>query len=60
MRKDEIGDPANLKTDRQMNEQANASAKPKEVQRHLQADIQLHRICFCTTYHTKWIYSFIF
>jgi hypothetical protein len=30
-----------------MNRQANASAKSKEVQRHPQADTQLHHICFC-------------
>lgn len=28
-------------------QQANASAKSKEVQRHPQANAQLHHICFC-------------
>ncbi|MCB0536547.1 MAG: hypothetical protein KDE33_03375 [Bacteroidetes bacterium] len=31
-----------------MNRQANASAKSKEVQRHPQANAQLHHICFCS------------
>jgi len=36
--------------DRNMTERkANASAKSKEVQRHPQADTQLHHICFCPT-----------
>ena len=30
-----------------MNRRANASAKSKEVQRHPQANAQLHHICFC-------------
>jgi len=28
-------------------QQANASAKSKKVQRHPQANSQLHHICFC-------------
>jgi hypothetical protein len=37
-------------TDRQkMNRKPNASAKSKEVQRHPQANTQLHHICFCPT-----------
>ncbi|AMQ56273.1 hypothetical protein AO498_07580 [Algoriphagus sanaruensis] len=37
----------NNKTKGQMNRQANASAKSKEVQPHPQGDTQLHHICFC-------------
>ncbi|HMX77318.1 MAG TPA: hypothetical protein PK841_04035 [Chitinophagaceae bacterium] len=36
-----------------MNEQANASAKSKEVQRHPQANAQLHHICFCPNRTTE-------
>ncbi len=36
-------------TVQKMNRKANASAKSKEVQRHPQADTQLHHICFCPT-----------
>lgn len=32
-----------------MNKQANASAKSKEVQRHPQANAQLHPICLAPT-----------
>jgi hypothetical protein len=40
-------DSAILKRQEKMKRQANASAKSKEVQRHPQADTQLHHICFC-------------
>jgi hypothetical protein len=40
-------DSTTLKRQVKMNRQANASANPKEVQRHPQADTQLYHICFC-------------
>jgi len=41
-----------------MKEQAYASAKSKEVQRHLKANAQLHHICFCPTLQENLIYTF--